>query len=462
MSHALIKTVYQNGPDLLDEVKALLDDGADPSYVTKHGETAVDGASRHGRFDVVALLLKSGADPAPLGWTDQFHEVAFGAVESLKDLLDRGADLAARDRWDRTPWLLALQVGDVAKAELLLAAGSDLDVHGRCRMTPMAFAIQNSHIHMLQWLIDRGFDLEAVDDSGHTPLMTAAEEGKTECVRLLIRAGADVSKETKGGESAINLANLDIAQLLIAAGEDLKDINDETRATLLGLQHDCPPSATKQDYQTGKHRRFGHANPELAAVAFWRAMVRSGASAYHARELFDDTKLTADPAIWCYQRFGKSITALDDGRFIEIAGEHEDHYDPDFCIYNDVFVHRGNGEFDIYIYPREVFPPTDFHSATLVGQHIYIIGSLGYREDRQPGHTPVCRLDVDSLKIEKVDTRGDGPGWISKHKAASKDGREIVVKGGKIICEIDGKEAYVKNTAEYSLSLDSLEWRCVG
>jgi hypothetical protein len=27
---------------------------------------------------------------------------------------------------------------------------------------------------------------------------------------------------------------------------------------------------------------------------------------------------------------------------VQIGSEHEDDYDPDFCIYNDVFVHGGD------------------------------------------------------------------------------------------------------------------------
>ena len=35
---------------------------------------------------------------------------------------------------------------------------------------------------------------------------------------------------------------------------------------------------------------------------------------------------------------GRSTVWLPDGRVVLIAGEHEDSYDPDFCIYNDVVV----------------------------------------------------------------------------------------------------------------------------
>src|SRR5207253_1603305 len=113
------------------------------------------------------------------------------------------------------------------------------------------------------------------------------------------------------------------------------------------------------------------------ANPFRRAMVQAGCNAYRARVLFDDPK-RYDRMVWCYDRFGRTTTWLPDGRILEIAGEHEDHYDPDFCIYNDVVVFDGKGGFEILSYPETVFPPTDFHTATRVDDSLYIIGCLGY------------------------------------------------------------------------------------
>jgi len=99
-------------------------------------------------------------------------------------------------------------------------------------------------------------------------------------------------------------------------------------------------------------------------------MINSGVNAWTARDTFEDKDYTTP--VWCFDRFGTTITELPDGRIVEIAGEHEDYYDVDFCIYNDIVVHQGNGTYQIFGYPQDVFPPTDFHTATLVGEYIYI------------------------------------------------------------------------------------------
>src|SRR6185312_15079372 len=100
---------------------------------------------------------------------------------------------------------------------------------------------------------------------------------------------------------------------------------------------------------------------------------------------------------------------------VQVAGEHEDFYDEDFCIYNDVFVHSRDGGIRIFGYPESVFPPTDFHTATLIGEYIYLIGSLGYSGHRRYGTTPVYRLHTGTFKIEPLETTGAAPGWLYEH-----------------------------------------------
>jgi hypothetical protein len=250
-------------------------------------------------------------------------------------------------------------------------------------------------------------------------------------------------------------------------------------------------------YHAQKEPRFGEHNPELMELAFWKFMVRRRRSAWSARAQFDSAhreytrQLDAIPlpepaevasmneaekealaatlprysyggAVWCFQRFGMSSTSLPDGRTIYIAGEHEDFYDPDFYIYNDVIVIQPNLEIQIYAYPRKVFRPTDFHSATLVqGESIYIIGNLGYYGTREPGVTPVYRLGCQSYQMEKLATTGDNPGWISDHKAEYVAERHAIkVTQGKICVSGEGKRQFRQNRKVYWLDLATSQWSC--
>ncbi|MDB5806274.1 MAG: hypothetical protein JWN73_3596 [Betaproteobacteria bacterium] len=145
------------------------------------------------------------------------------------------------------------------------------------------------------------------------------------------------------------------------------------------------------------------------------------------------------------------------GREILIAGEHEDHYDPDFHIYNDVVVKHPDGRIDIYGYPREVFPPTDFHSATLAGDQIVLIGNLGNESDRQPTATQVLVLDLADFSIRRIEAGGERPGWIHRQQALlAPDGRSIRITKGELVLADD--KSLAENFDDWTLDLGTWTW----
>lgn len=106
-------------------------------------------------------------------------------------------------------------------------------------------------------------------------------------------------------------------------------------------------------------------------------------------------------------RHGMSYTDMSGVSYF-IGGEHEDYYDPAFCIYNDV-IKVENDKITIYGYPREDFPPTDFHSAEYHDNKIWIFGSIGYPEHRKE-FIQVLVLDLETMKMENVHNNS-GPLW---------------------------------------------------
>lgn len=218
------------------------------------------------------------------------------------------------------------------------------------------------------------------------------------------------------------------------------------------------PSVTRELFVKWRSPRFGTDNPERMNNPIWEWLVKTRINAYLATErLSGPSAMDAGPG-WCFDRFGQSSNQLPDGRVVFIAGEHEDHYDPDFYIYNDVVIQHPDGRIDILGYPREVFPPTDFHSATLVGNRIVLIGNLGYPDERKPGRTPVTILDLETLAISARQTSGTPPGWIHGHQATlSNDGRSILIYRGKL--DRGGKDkSLVENIDDWRLHLDDWRW----
>lgn len=228
-----------------------------------------------------------------------------------------------------------------------------------------------------------------------------------------------------------------------------------------------------EDYKATRRPKFGSSNPEKVKIPLWDYIIRNDLSGYMVRTIFGDwdyaagrpypgqsdyRQLPVGP-VWSWSRFGQSISILKDGRKFYIGGEYEDAYDPDFCIYNDVVIVHPDGQFEVLIYPENIFPPTDFHSATLVGNKIILIGSTGYMDQRHADKTQVLKLNTETLVIEAVSTSGENPGWISRHEAEYIGDNTILILGGSILQP--DEQGFIPNTKMFELNLDNRTWHPV-
>jgi hypothetical protein len=213
-----------------------------------------------------------------------------------------------------------------------------------------------------------------------------------------------------------------------------------------------PPEISRELFMAWRAPRVGTANPERLTNPVWAWIARDPEmNAYIANKHADGPSSLAAGPCWCNSRFGQSRTELADGRVIALAGEHEDYYDPDFYIYNDAIVETPDGGLEIYGYPRDAFPPTDFHTATVVGDRIILVGSLGYAGERG-SETQLLALDTRTLAMSRLAATGESPGWLYKH-TAELDAGSIVVRGG-----MRDADDSVENIDDYALALDSMMW----
>lgn len=134
------------------------------------------------------------------------HYAATGGHKDVAALLiEKGAEINARDTWGLTPLDSACFPGEVV-ANLGIKKGAN--VHGSRDVAEL--------------LIENGADVNAKNNCLETPLHQAAHWGQIELVRLLLSKGADLNAKTRGGATPLSRAegsgHGEISALLIAKG----------------------------------------------------------------------------------------------------------------------------------------------------------------------------------------------------------------------------------------------------
>lgn len=113
--------------------------------------------------------------------------------------------------------------GHTAGVKQLLDKSADVNAKDREGRTALMFAVINLHYETMKVLLERGADVDARANDGWTALMLAASCGEARIVRALLNSGADVKgKSVRADVTAIIIAvkhgYTEIVSLLEKAG----------------------------------------------------------------------------------------------------------------------------------------------------------------------------------------------------------------------------------------------------
>ncbi|GLI73288.1 hypothetical protein PoHVEF18_001503 [Penicillium ochrochloron] len=203
--------------------------------------------SHYGHRTVVKVLLEKGADVeardsdadveaedskygrTPLSWAAER-----GRAAVVKLLLEKGADVEAKDsEYDRTPLSWAAERGHEAVVELLLENSADVEAEdSKYGRTPLSWAAERGRAAVVKLLLEKGADAEAKDSEySRTILSWAAEGGHEAVVKLLLDQGADVeAKESGLGQTPLSWAaergHAAVVKLLLEEGANVEAKDD--------------------------------------------------------------------------------------------------------------------------------------------------------------------------------------------------------------------------------------------
>jgi ankyrin repeat protein len=92
---------------------------------------------------------------------DPFWEDAItrGDVDAVREMLRRGADVNARNRYGQTGLMLAAHAGHREVVEVLVRHGADLDVTAKFGLSALMLAVVSGHSEIARLLARAGSDL---------------------------------------------------------------------------------------------------------------------------------------------------------------------------------------------------------------------------------------------------------------------------------------------------------------
>jgi ankyrin repeat protein len=256
------------------------------------GAAGANGANQDAGFDqtddaaVAAFgfrnrpVVKDGGALTPL-----IYAVRANDLESVKVLLDAGADVNQTSGYGWSPLLVATQNRYYKLGEYLINRGADVNLTNKGAWTPLYLATDNrniesgdypvrkpdmDHLEFIKSLLNKGADVNArmkdstetrtvftnqwLDENGATAFFRASQSGDIELMKLLLAHGADPKIDTAFHVTALQVAagigwvegityewspqaTFEACKMLVDLGLDVNAQADTGRTALHGAAH---------------------------------------------------------------------------------------------------------------------------------------------------------------------------------------------------------------------------------
>nr|XP_020636655.1 DNA-binding protein RFXANK isoform X1 [Pogona vitticeps] len=182
---------------------------SDSSGILKHSTTLTN---RQRGNEVSAL-------PATLDTLSIHQLAAQGELLLLKESLRKGENLLNKaDERGFTPLMWAAAFGEIETVRSMLEWGADPHALAKERESALSLASTGGYTDIVLLLLKQNVDINSYDWNGGTPLLYAVRGNHVKCVEVLLGRGADLTIEADSGytpmDLAVNLGHRKVQQVI--------------------------------------------------------------------------------------------------------------------------------------------------------------------------------------------------------------------------------------------------------
>ena len=178
------------------------------------GRTALHLAAANDHLDSMKTLIDRGADIATTDFKGRMalhHGIKKSSYACIRFLLEQDINVNIPDNDGMTVWHMTVSNYDVEALKLLIEhhnyktfpAQKDMTINEP--QSPLSFAARWASVDFLSLLMSCGCSIHEIDAKGLTPLHHALEVCSMENIQFLIKHGADLSLVTLDGSNALHL-----------------------------------------------------------------------------------------------------------------------------------------------------------------------------------------------------------------------------------------------------------------